>query len=1166
MKPDSTDTTANAIGSLPLGHELHVLAEAAATDYPVAALDEFPEGASEFADEPSRRRFLALMGASLALAGATGCNLRPASQRKIVPYTVQPDEITPGVPLFFASSAPLAGYGQGVLVRSNEGRPTKVEGNPDNPSSLGGASVHALASVLGLYDPDRSRSVTRFGLPTNYEEAIIALRGKLFNEASPRTNVTLRILTETVTSPTLAGQISQLLTAFPQARWVQYQPVDNENAKAGVKAAFGNPQHLTYDFLKADVVVSLEADFLCSGPGSVRYSRDFADRRKIRQDGKDAAELAAGRKPGQRFKEGVKFDPKADPKDSLVNRMYAVECMPTNTGAVADHQLSLTTEQIGAFARSLAANVGVTGVAPATNLPQAAQDWLKPLAADLTDPKRKGKTIVIAGDHLPAWVHSIVAAINVQLGNIGQTVHVTAPVEATVPGKVIDFKTLVGELTHKQVDVLLILGGDTNPAYTAPADVDFAGVFQKNAEEKTKLSKKADESGLNSLTPDEQRSLAYLNNFLTFHLGAYQDETGVLCEWHVPEAHYLETWGDIRGHDGTVAIQQPLIAPLHGGKSAIELLVALLKPTEAGVPGSSRDPLDIVKATWKGWFTSQKKTGPFEIFWQESVRKGAIDGTALPAEAKVGLAANWTANIPAPTAGTPAGDYELNFRADPTLYDGRFANNGWLQEVPKPLTKISWDNAAFMSPKTGAKLGFNKDFRWTGGEHGRAEVSVIEIDVGGKKVKAPAWVLPGHADDAITVHLGSGRAEGRGGRVANAEGSMNFDNRNASGVLTRGFNAYVLRTSTAPWTVAAKASKTNRTYFLACTQGRWVMIERDPTSGRLLDRRPVRYGDLAEYKKNPLFAKITPMASGETELINENVPQPVKPGEKVPLPSPEGDHFGGDKSGHGNGEHSRLTPLNMYRPAENLSPDLREGQRRRWAMAIDLSACTGCSACVVACQSENNTPVVGKEQVTKGREMYWISIDRYYGGTQNDPKASETYFQPRMCVQCENAPCEIVCPVGATVHSSDGLNDMTYNRCVGTRYCSNNCPYKVRRFNFITFQDWETDTIKLGRNPDVSVRSRGVMEKCTFCVQRIRYAEIVAEREQRGIKDGEILTACQAACPSGAIVFGDINDANATVSKWKNEPASYGLLAELNTRPRLTHMAVIRNPNPAMPK
>ncbi|HEY1191771.1 MAG TPA: 4Fe-4S dicluster domain-containing protein, partial [Gemmata sp.] len=706
--------------------------------------------------------------------------------------------------------------------------------------------------------------------------------------------------------------------------------------------------------------------------------------------------------------------------------------------------------------------------------------------------------------------------------------------------------TLTAEMAEKKVEVLLVLG-DVNPAYTAPSDIGFAAALKAMGEDANKF---------------------------TLHLGQRQDETGVLCLWHVNEAHYLEAWGDIRGYDGTAAIQQPLIAPLHGGKSAIELLGAVVPSTDdnAGPLGvrvspSSRDPLETVRATWHKWFNEKNKgaaPGAFEVFWQKSVRSGVVAGSAS-APVAVKLSPDWAKGAVTSLPGT--GDYELNIRACPTLFDGRFANNGWLQELPKPLTKISWDNAAFLSPKTADKLGVADtyyDWNRGAGEHGRAEVGVIELDVDGRKVLAPVWILPGHVDGAITVHLGHGRDGARVGRVASlypdANAATLVKDVNAEGKPVFGFDAYPLRTSAAPWVTKAKVALTDKKYLLACTQGHWAMAEKDPVSGKLLDRKPVRKGSIADYKANKSFAKIPPMAVGETEEINLNLPLPKpKAGEKDPA---EAFH-----------PHDKRTfPLNMYKPAEGLSPDLKDAQRRRWGMAIDLSACTGCSACVVACIGENNIPVVGKKQVTKGREMHWIRIDRYYESVTPDMKGAKdaesikTYFQPVMCVQCENAPCEIVCPVGATVHSTDGLNDMAYNRCVGTRYCSNNCPYKVRRFNFLTFQDWNTDTLKLGRNPDVSIRSRGVMEKCTFCVQRIRGAEIVAEREFRQIKDGEILTACQSACPSGAIVFGDLNDADSAVSQWKNEPRNYGLLAEINTRPRLTHLAAIRNPNPAMPK
>jgi molybdopterin-containing oxidoreductase family iron-sulfur binding subunit len=511
--------------------------------YAEASRDEFAEGALADTDALSRRNFLAVMGASAALAGAAGC-VRPAPARKIVPYGTQPDEITPGVPIYFATAFPLAGYGAGILVRSNEGRPTKIEGNPDHPSSLGGAGVYALGSLLDLYDPDRSKSVTRRGITDSYESAILALRKLLYDTTGPAPQprpVRLRILTETVTSPTLASRIEKLLADFPQARWAQYDAAGRAGAREGARKAFGRPLNVTYDFNKADVILALDADFLTAIPGADRYSRDFADRRKIRADGKDAKEIEAASK-----KEGVKAD--------QLNRLYAVECMPTPTGSVADHRLAMKSSRVEAFARALAAELGVAGAPAAGTLTEEERSWLKPLAADLT--RAAGKSIIVAGDHQSASLHALVHAINDKLQNVNKTVFLSAPIEARPDGKVIDLKTLTDEMSAKKVEVLLIFG--VNAVYTAPADVPFAKALNRN------------------------------NVGFTLHLGSHVDETAVQCEWHVNEAHYLETWGDIRGHDGTVAIQQPLIAPLYKGKSAIELLAA--------VNGSTfNDGLDIVQ-------------------------------------------------------------------------------------------------------------------------------------------------------------------------------------------------------------------------------------------------------------------------------------------------------------------------------------------------------------------------------------------------------------------------------------------------------------------------------------------------------------------------------------------------------------------------------------------
>ena len=1116
MKPDTTDTLPPATPPQ-LWQGLDEYMDSPA--FREAMADEFPEDAAEWSDPVTRRNFMTIMGASLALAGAAGCSPRPAPQRKIVPYSRQPEQLIPGVPLFFASAVTMSGYAAGVLVRSHEGRPVKIEGNPDHPANLGGTNLQVQASILDLYDPDRSQLSTRNGQPAAYEEVVRTVRRQLFDDrGQPKSAVRLRILTGAVTSPTLADRITALLNQFPNARWTQFEPCGQDNARAGTQRAFGRELNVVYDFKKADVVVSLDADFLGTGPGQMRYSKDFATRRRVRQV------IPAGQEAEYTTPEKM-------------SRLYVVECMPSCTGSVADHRLPLLSGQVEAFARALAVKLGVTGVPAAGALPENAQKWLDPLANELRN--RRGTCVVVAGDSQPPSLHALAHAINSALGNIGQTVTVITPVEARPAGKLVEFPALVAEMNDNKVDALLIVGG-TNPAYTAPADIDFAKAVK--------------------------------NVPLRFHLGSHQDETAALCEWHVNEAHSFEAWGDARGFEGTATIQQPLIAPLYSGKSALELLADVTN-------APTREGREIVRNYWRAWLTQAGQTGEFEPLWQETVRAGVVKGTTSKAET-VTLVGNWAEGA-APASPAPGGDlYEINFRPDPTLYDGRYANNGWLQEVPKPVTKLTWDNAAFVSPATAQKLGATKDFRWTAGERGRTEVSILDLDYKGRQIKAPVWILPGHPDGAVTVHLGHGRD--RAGRVGN-----NASELNAAGKPARGFNAFALQTSDAPaFAHGLKLTRTKDTYYLACTQAQWVMTQIDPINGHVIDRAPVRRGSIGDYQTNPSFAKIPPTAAGESDPISHNIPGPTVHGEDRASGTqglngtsygPAHDHPDHKDGDHADGGHDgRVIPLTMYKPNDNLYPSQIK-PARRWGMAIDLSACTGCSACLIACQSENNTPVVGKYEVTRGHEMYWIRVDRYYEGTPDSPDASRTFFQPVPCQQCEKAPCEIVCPVAATAHSADGLNDMVYNRCVGTRYCSNNCPYKVRRFNFLTFQDWATASLKLGRNPDVTVRSRGVMEKCTYCVQRIRYGEIVAEREHREIRDLEVRTACQTACPSGAIMFGDLNDSvsprdpsgkkhRTEVGHWKAEPANYGLLAELNTMPRTSYLASLRNPNPDMPK
>jgi Fe-S-cluster-containing dehydrogenase component/anaerobic selenocysteine-containing dehydrogenase len=999
-------------------------------DRPALPGPEFPPHAEEWTDPVTRRQFLTLMGASLALAGAGGCSTQPAPRGQIFPYARQPERLTPGIPLEFATTLTLTGAGVGVLVESHEGRPTKVEGNPDHPASRGASDLHSQAAILGLYDPDRSQSVTYRGRPRAWAEAIHALRIAL-DRLKDDKGKGLRILTGTVTSPSLAEVLARVEKDYPGAKWVQYEPASRDTVRAGSRLAFGKVVNTYYDLRQADVILSLDADFLSSGPGTLPYTRDFSARRRLDAEGG-------------------------------MNRLYVVEPLPSPTGAVADHRLALSAGVVEDFARALARRLGVEGLSE-VSLPETARGWIEPLARDLE--AHKGKCVVIPGPFQPARVHALAHRINRALENPGKTMFHTEPIEARPADEASDLAALVDDMNGGKVGVLLILG--SNPVYDTPADIDFGRALDR--------------------VP------------FRAHLGLYQDETAVRCDWHLPEAHPLESWGDARAYDGSASLVQPLIGPLYGGRTAVELLDTLrpfADETETETPG--RNGREIVRDHWQRWH-SKNGSGDFERFWQEALQKGVLPEEAGLPRVQPSPAADWLQGVGKEKTGTDPEGLEIVFRPDPAVYDGRFANNAWLQELPRPITKLTWGNAALMSPNTARELGIAyvkgsaNEPAWTGGEHGQGIADVVELTYRDRTLRAPAWILPGHADGCVTVHLGFGRE--RAGRVGNKVG----------------FNAYTLRTADEPWSdTGLEARKSGATERMACTQMHQRMQGRD--------------------------------------LI---------------LHGPSG------KKHHeaGPAKDRRLTPLTLYTEGEQEFPY----NARKWGMVIDLATCTGCSACVVACQAENNISVVGKEEVIRGREMHWLRIDRYFkakGPADPDPLPGTDItilHQPVPCMHCENAPCELVCPVEATVHSHDGLNDMIYNRCVGTRYCSNNCPYKVRRFNFLQFADFTTESLKLGRNPDVTVRSRGVMEKCTYCVQRIRTAEIAAEKERRPVRDGEIVTACQQACPAGAIVFGDLNDPKSAVHRLHGDERNYGLLEELNLHTRTTYLTVLRNPNPEMP-
>ncbi len=969
---------------------------------------EFPEQASQFNDPKGRRDFLKLMSASLALAGVGACVKQPPE--KIIPYVRQPEDMVPGRPLFFATAVPFGGIATPVLVESHEGHPTKVEGNPQHPASLGGSDIFAQASILNLYDPDRLQAVRYRGAVRGWSDVTGAIKSALTTQKAKQ-GAGLRFLTETLTSPTVAEQIGLIQAAYPQARFHVWDPT----------AKTASDTNALYDFSKADVVVTLDGDFLGCGPAAIKYSRDFAARRRAGVDA-EAAEAA----------------------EHQMNRLYAIESTPTLTGAKADHRLALKASEMAAAAQALS-----TGSAAGSFSNGAAAKFIAAAAKDLQ--AHKGRSLVVAGDYQPAAVHQLARQMNEALGNVGATVTYRPAVELNTADHAASIRDLGQAMEAGQVDLLVILG--SNPVFTAPADVKFLERLGKVA--------------------------------LAVSLSMFPDETAYNVAWNIPEAHPLESWGDARAFDGTVTVMQPLIAPLYDGKTIQEVLGVFIDAQ------GGKTAHDLVKDYWTraaagalgGWTITDPTGQPFksaESMWKHVLHDGWITGTAAgaPAPAASPLAASGSPQPAGSAQPAAGGGLEIIFRPDPTIWDGRFANNGWLQELPKPLTKITWDPSAWMS----AKLA---------GEKGLKDGDLIELRYRGNTAKLPVAIVPGHPEQAVTVFFGYGRTvTGRVGTSADK--------------TARDFDVYKLRTSDAPYFGAGLEISKAGKYLIARTQEHHLME----------DRAPVRVADIEQYRKDPTVIE----------------------------------HQGDEK------------------PPKTLTiiPEWDYSQHYKWGMQIDLTSCTGCGTCTIACQSENNIPVVGKEQVDKGREMHWIRVDHYYEGNPEDVNSIKTYHQPVPCQQCENAPCELVCPVGATTHSAEGLNDMVYNRCVGTRYCSNNCPYKVRRFNFLLFQDWETPNWEPLRNPDVTVRSRGVMEKCTYCVQRINYAKIDAERQDRRVADGDIVPACAAACPADAIVFGDLNDPNARISKLKAKERTYGLLENLNTRPRTTYMASVRNPNPEL--
>ena len=1034
---------------------------------------EFPEGITEAPDDVSRRGFLGAIAASVALAGMTSCR-KP--ETKILPFTKRPEGFKPGIAQHYATTINRNGCGIGVLVKSNDGRPTKIDGNPLHPSSLGGSDLQLQAELLQLYDPNRSRQPRRghevahaeedhgghghHGADEVEEVDVWADLGVWIEDAASelvaKQGAGLHICMPPSTSPAMLATIARIKDgSFPKAKFHSWTALHRDNELQGAQMAFGKAVSTNYDFAKADVVLSLDSDFLGSDGNSLPHSRAWASRRREAKN---------------------------------LNRLYSVESIFSSTGTAADHRFRTKSGDIPAVAFALAKALGVGGGsdlegALASHDPAAfeknGKKWLQILAKDLQS--AAGKSIVIAGPTQSPAVHAIVHAINAKLGNHGKTINHTA-VPTGIPSNCTEqLQELASAIQAGTCETLVFLG--TNPVLDAPADLKFGQLLKDN------------------------------KPATTMHVGLYDDETGPLCDWHLPMAHDLEAWGDALSYNGTVSLQQPLIAPLHSGVSSLEFLAFLNQDTTTGSSWEdlsfARDTVfgyELVKEYW------QQKIGASDFeatWWPKALHDGIVEGTALAVETTTVNAGGIASAVSAYKQ--PVG-MEVVVRGCPKMGDGRYANNSWMAELPDPLTKLSWDNAAMLSMASARELKV---------ENG----DMLSIATnGGGEIQIPAWILPGHADDSISIFLGWGRWKDQadaGYKVAHGSG----------------FDAYPLRTSADQWILSgAKVGRGSGSYALVCTQEHGTM------AGRAL----VREADAETNKKDPQWApKMSPLdmtarLQNKTEKdLNKSLWQ----------------ERGYDKGKESQDERVRRTPY-------------------QWGMVFDLNACTGCSSCVAACVAENNIPMVGKIQVSRNREMFWIRCDRYFSSKSSnnlemieDPEVSS---MPVPCMQCENAPCESVCPVAATTHSPEGLNDMVYNRCIGTRYCSNNCPYKVRRYNYLDYIGHVPDTKQMAFNPDVTVRSRGVMEKCTYCVQRINGGRIEAKLSATKVGDGpnqiRVTTACAQACPTEAITFGNIIETDSKVAKLRGSDLNYGLLSELNTKPRTTYLGRVRNPNPELSK
>lgn len=938
----------------------------------------------------SRREFLSLMGASLALAGLAGCR-RPVE--KIIPYVVAPEEIIPGIPNYYATSYQRGFDALGLVVENHEGRPTKIEGNEKHPSSLGKTDSFTQAEILNLYDPDRSTSVLNKGAESTLQDFYSAWKA-IYDKYIGNSGDGLVVISEASNAPTFTRLKKEFRKIFPNAKWIIYNTVNEENIINGIKQATDKFALPVYNYEKAKVVLSVDSDFLFMENGAVRNSMGFANARRVESE-----------------------------KDDM-NRLYVAESSMSVTGGMADHRVIVKTHELSDFIIAVAnelekQGISIKGIRNLKSEAEFDQHFIKELVADLI--KNRSESLITVGRNQPENIHALAYSINSALNNVGNTVDLYSIDKDLVPNS--------KEIYGLSASTIIMIG--TNPVYSA----------SKN-------------SNITSLLENAKHSI---------QLSSHVDETTEFVEWHVNQSHFLEEWNDTQSIDGRIGITQPQILPLFNGISNIELIGLL-------VQGEAAKGYDLVQETWKKYLSSN-----FKSDWDKALHDGILTKTIKsPQNLKInGLA------VSNEQLKRQSNNIVLELKPSASTYDGRFANNGWMQELPNPISKITWDNAACISHRTAKKLNVKNE-------------DVVKLSNGREYVLLPIWVLPGHADDTITVEIGYGRK--KSGRIGNNVGQ----------------NVYKLMNSTGQYIIDnISVAKIGTSYTVACTQDSHGMNNDKLADGAIQERLPsiFREATLDEYKHHPDFV-----------------------------------------------EHAVHHP-----PLKSMWEEHEYDESPQWGMTVDLNVCTGCNACSTACQSENNIPIVGKREVNMGREMHWIRLDRYFSG---DPDNPEVAIQPVACQHCEMAPCEQVCPVAATTHTEDGMNGMTYNRCVGTRYCANNCPYKVRRFNFFNFTKDMPEIVQMAQNPDVTVRFRGVMEKCTYCVQRVNVAKIDAKNDRRDIQDGEVVSACQQVCPTNAITFGNILDPGSAVGKARENNRNYALLGEFNTKPRTLYQAKLRNPNP----